>query len=75
MNRKNCTKQKYVCPDIGIVHTTLDYLLLETSFHNGGHKDAGNDGPGLNAKPGWLDEDEEENLGMDRSECRNIWND
>lgn len=61
MNRKQIKKQPYVSPVIEVIHTDSSYQLMATSFPNGGHGKAGDDGDEINdAKQGWFDEDEEE---------------
>ena len=62
MKREPVRKQTYEKPSIEVIHTLLDNELMGTSFpNNGGHNKAGDDGDDIDdAKPGWFDEDEED---------------
>lgn len=61
MNKRKIRKQVYVSPTIEVIHTAFDKQLMSTSFPNGGHGKAGDDGDEINdAKQGWFDEEEEE---------------
>ena len=68
MEKKQIKKKKYECPKVGIFYSVSDTPLMETSFPNGGHTKAGDDGQSLNAKQAlFFEEDTKE------SETHNQW--
>ena len=60
MNKKEVSKQSYLCPCIGIVEVELSPMLGNTSTVSGGHNQGQVSGGGGDAKQGWFEEEESE---------------
>ena len=60
MNKKEVSKQSYLCPCIGIIEVELAPMLGNTSTVSGGHNQGQVSGGGGDAKQGWFEEEESE---------------